>query len=208
MGDWELEGTPALILIHMQHAITDPEGKVSHFHSAATWESGIIGKQQALLGAFRERGLPVIYVNSSPPPEAWDTMPHYGRFHEALRKARGLGKSIEAGTKDVEVLGAVANLPGEPVLGNFIYGIFSGNTGGDLKEILDAAGVETLVLAGVATGMAVMASVIQAADLCYDIIVPSDASIDANTSLHEVAMHTIIDDYALVTTTEDIIAHL
>ncbi|MFH0914846.1 MAG: cysteine hydrolase [bacterium] len=208
MSAWEMEGKPALILIHMQHAITDPEGKVSHFHSKATWESGIIPKQQVLLKAFREKGMPVIYVNSTVPPDGWETLPRYGRFHAALRKAHGMGRSIVAGTKDTEVLEAVANLPGEPVLGNFIYGIFSGNTGGDLKEILDDLDVGTLVMAGVATGMAVMASVIQAADMLYNVIVPNDASIDADGSLHEISMNRIIDDMALVTTTEDVIAHL
>jgi nicotinamidase-related amidase len=208
MSEWELKGRPALILIHMQHAITDPEGKVAQFHSKAVWESGIIPRQQALLKAFREKGLPVIYVNSMAPPDAWETMPRYGRFHGALRKAHDMGRFIVTGTKDTEVLAAVVNLPGEPVLGNCRFGAFSGNTGGDLKGILDDQGVDTLVLAGVATGMAVMASVIQAADLLYNVIVPSDASIDAHESLHDMAMNTIIDDYALVTTTEDVIAHL
>jgi len=208
MSEWELEGKPALILIHMQHAITDPEGKVSHFHAKATWESGIIPKQQALLKAFRQKGLPVIYVNSTVPPDGWERMPRFGRFHAALRKAHAAGRAIEAGTKDTEVLGAVANLPGEPVLGNFIYGIFSGNTGGDLKEILDDLGVDTLVMAGVATGMAVIASVLQATDMLYDVIVPSDASVDANEGLHDIAMGRFIEDYALVTTSEDVIAHL
>jgi nicotinamidase-related amidase len=208
MSEWEMEGKPALILIHMQHAITDPEGKVAHFHSKATWESGIIEKQQALLQAFREKGLPVIYVNSSVPPDGWDRLPHYGRFHAALRKAYDQGRFIVAGTKDTEVLEAVANLPGEPVLGNFIYGIFSGNSGGDLKEILDDLGAKVLVMAGVATGMAVIASVLQATDLLYDVIVPSDASVDANEGLHDIAINQFIEDYALVTTTDDVIAHL
>jgi nicotinamidase-related amidase len=119
-----------------------------------------------------------------------------------------MGRFIVTGTKDTEVLAAVVNLPGEPVLGNCRFGAFSGNTGGDLKGILDDRGVDTLVMAGVATGMAVMASVIQAADMLYNVIVPSDASIDAHESLHDMAMNTIIDDYALVTTTEDVIAHL
>ena len=150
----------------------------------------------------------MIYVNSMAPPNAWETMPRYGRFHAALRKAHSMQRFIEVGTKDTEVLGAVANLPGEPVLGNSRFGIFSGNTGGDLREILDELEADTLVMAGVATGMAVMASVIQAADMSYNVIVPSDASIDANESLHDMAMNTIIDGMALVTTSEDVIAHL
>ncbi len=204
MEEWQMQGRPALILIHMQHAITDPEGTVAFLHAKATWESGIIEKQQALLQAFRERGLPVIYVNSVHPLDAAEKMSPYGRFYGVIRKNR----TNEAGTKDVQVLSAVTPQPGEAVIGNFMFGIFSNNTGGDLKQVLARAGAEVLVLCGVATGMAVMTAVIQCADLFYKVIVPSDASIDANQALHDMAMNTVIPGMALVTTTDDVIAHL
>ena len=40
MEDWVMQGKPALVLIHMQHAITDPEGRVAFLHAKATWDSG------------------------------------------------------------------------------------------------------------------------------------------------------------------------
>lgn len=204
MEDWTMQGKPALILIHMQHAITDPEGKVAFLHAKATWDSGIIPKQQALLKAFREKGLPVIYVNSVHPLDAGERMSPYGRFYNVVRTSH----TNEPDTKDVEVLSAIANQPGEPVLGNFMFGIFSNNTGGDLRKALADCGADVLVLCGVATGMAVMTAVIQAADMFYKVIVPSDASIDANQSIHDVAMNMIIPAMALVTTADDVIAHL
>jgi len=58
MSEWKLVGKPALILIHMQHAITHPEGTLAFLgHAKATRESGIIPRQQALLNAFREKKL-------------------------------------------------------------------------------------------------------------------------------------------------------
>ena len=86
MEDWVMQGKPALILIHMQHAVTDPEGRVAFLHAKATWESGIIPKQQALLKAFRERGLPVVYVNSMHPVDAVELMSPYGGFYGVIRK--------------------------------------------------------------------------------------------------------------------------
>lgn len=53
-----------------------------------------------------------------------------------------------------------------------------------------------------------MTAVIQCADMFYKVIVPSDASIDANLALHDIAMNTVIPAMALVTTTDDVIAHL
>jgi nicotinamidase-related amidase len=60
----------------------------------------------------------------------------------------------------------------------------------------------------VATDMAVLTSVLQAADLFYNMIVPSDASTSANPKAHDVAMNIMIPAMALVTPTDDIIAHL
>ena len=201
MEEWTLQGKAALILIHMQHAITDPQGTVGFLHAKAAWESGIIPKQQALLKAFREKNLPIFYVNSVHPADASQRLPRYGRFYEAIR-----GKHFnEAGTKDVEVLSAVANLPGEPVLGNYPAGLFTGN---DLKQRLDDLGVDTLVLAGVATGVVMTSAVFSATDFGYSLIVPSDASIDADREIQNVVMNRLIPAIALVTTSDDVIAHL
>jgi len=199
MSEWKLVGKPALILIHMQHAITHPEGTVAFLgHAKATRESGIIPRQQALLNAFREKKLPVIYVNAVTDPKS--KFPVYGRFWGGIQKT---GANLPC-SKDIEVIPELAPLPGEPVLGNWVFGMFTNN---NLEQVLKDQGLETLVLVGVATDMAVLAAVFQASDLLYNLIVPSDASTSANPKFHEAAIE-MIDAIALVTTTEDVIAHL
>jgi biuret amidohydrolase len=200
MSEWKMAGKPALILIHMQHAIAHEDGAVAFLgHAKATRESGILPRQQALLKAFRAKKLPVIYVNAVTDPNS--KYPVYGRFWQAFQK---VGANFP-GTKDIEVISEVAPLPREPVLGNWPFGIFTGN---NLEKILKDLGVETLVLAGVATDMAVMTAVFQASDMFYNLIVPSDASTGANNQAHDMSMNQIIPAMALVTTTEDILAHL
>jgi hypothetical protein len=39
MEDWVMQGKPALVLIHMQHAITDPEGRVAFLHAKRSMTS-------------------------------------------------------------------------------------------------------------------------------------------------------------------------
>jgi nicotinamidase-related amidase len=198
MSEWKMVGKPALVLIHMQHAITHPEGKVAFLgHAKAARESGIIPRQQALLKAFRVKKLPVIFVNAFTPETKW---PAYGRFWEGIRKT---GANLP-GTRDVEVIPELAPAPGEPVLFNWPFGVF---TRSGLREVLDGLGVETLVLAGVATDMAVLTAVFQASDMLYNLIVPSDACTSANPKFHEAAME-MMDAITLVTTTEEVIAHL
>ena len=198
MSEWKMVGRPALVLIHMQHGITHPEGKVAFLgHAKATRESGIIARQQALLEAFRKRKLPVVFVNAITPETKW---PAYGRFWEGIRKHR----ANLPGTKDLEVIQELAPVPGEPLLFNWPFGIFTGNS---LREVLDNSGVDTLVLVGVATDMAVLTAVFQASDMLYNVIVPSDTCTSATPKFHEAAIE-MIDAVALVTTTKDVIAHL
>jgi len=198
MSEWKMAGKPALVLIHMQHGITHPEGKVAFLgHAKATRESGIIARQQVLLEAFRKKKLPVVFVNAITPETKW---PAYGRFWEGIRKHR----ANLPGTKDLEVIQELAPVPGEPLLFNWPFGIFTGN---DLCEVLDNLGVDTLVLVGVATDMAVLTAVFQASDMLYNVIVPSDTCTSATPKFHEAAIE-MIDAVALVTTTKDVIAHL
>ncbi|MFH0845601.1 MAG: cysteine hydrolase [Pseudomonadota bacterium] len=200
MSEWKMVGKPALILIHMQHGICHEAGTVAFLgHAKATKDSGILLRQHALLKAFRAKKLPIIYVNAVTDPKS--VLSPYGKFYPAITST----KANLPGSKDIEVLAEVAPQPGEPVLQNWVFGIFS-NSG--LEKILKDKGVTTLVMAGVATDMAVLTSVLQAADLFYNMIVPSDASTSANPKAHDVAMNMMIPAMALVTTTEDIIAHL
>lgn len=200
MSDWKIVGKPALILLHMQHAICDPEGRVAHVgHAKATHESGILLRQQALLRAFRERKLPVIYVNAVTDPSKIDGAPVLGRFWSTVMSGVNM-----PGSKDIEVIKEVAPQPGEPVIGNFPFSMFANN---DLAQTLRKLGVQTLILAGVATDMVVLASVWQASDLYFNLVVPSDASAGANKASCDAAL-AMINNIAMVTPTEDVIAHL
>jgi nicotinamidase-related amidase len=198
--EWQLVGKTALLFVHMQNAIVKAPSVLEPLgHIRATEEDQIIPKMQELLKAFRAKGLPVVFVNAYTPEGA--KLPVYGRFWHSLSKHRVNYK----GTSDVEVIDELAPLPGEPLFYNFPFGIFQGN---DMEKYLADQGVETIVLAGVATGMAVGVAAFALADRFYNIIVPSDTSTDGNKELHEVIFRAMLPAISLVTTTEDVIAHL
>jgi biuret amidohydrolase len=200
MSDWEMVGKPALLFIHMQRAIVKEGSPLDGLgHSRATRESGIIPRQQALLKAFRDKGLPVIYVNAITPPDA--KFPVYGKFWPFVAKTM----VNKPGTPDVEVIDELAPQAGEPLFYNWPFGIFQGN---DLADYLSEEGIETLVLSGVATGMAVGTAVFACADRFLNLIVPEDASTDGNQQLHDCVFQSMIPAIALVTTTQDVIDHL
>jgi len=199
-GDWKLVGKPALLFVHMQNAIVKAPSPLEPLgHIRATEEDQIIPKMEQLLKAFRAKGLPVLFVNAYTPEDT--KIPVYGRFWPSLSRNR----VNYLGTRDVEVIDELAPLAGEPLFYNWPFGIFQGN---DMEKYLQDLGVETIVLAGVATGMAVGVAAFALADRFYNIIVPSDTSTDGNKELHEVIFKAMLPAIALVTSSKDVIAHL
>jgi nicotinamidase-related amidase len=199
-SEWELVGKPALVFVHMQNAIVKAPSPLEPLgHIRATEEDQIIPKMQELLQAFRAKGLPVVYVNAYTPEDV--ELPAYGRFWPSLSRNR----VNYLGTRDVEVIDELKPLAGEPLFYNWPFGIFQGN---ELEKWLADKGVQTVVLAGVATGMAVGVAAFALADRFYNIIVPSDTSTDGNKELHEVIFKAMLPAIALVTTTDDVVAHL
>jgi biuret amidohydrolase len=200
VNEWELVGKTALLFVHMQNAIVKAPSPLEPLgHIRATEEDKIIPRMGKLLAAFRAKGLPVVFVNAYTPEET--KLPVYGRFWPSLSRNR----VNHLGTPDVEVIDELKPQAGERLFYNWPFGIFQGN---EMEKHLADLGVETVVLAGVATGMAVGVAAFALADRFYNIIVPSDASTDGNKELHEVIFRTMLPAIALVTTTDDVIAHL
>jgi len=191
MSDWEMSGKPVLLILHMQHGI------VGNYLELLN-NSGIIHNQQALLKAFRSKSLPVIYVNVMLKPPIPGRLPAYGFIWEQTLNASN-------NPVDLEVIPELAPQPGEPVLINWPTGAFN-NSG--LDHALKLCGAETLVAAGFSTNGVVYSVLQGAADRYYSTIIPSDASASASIKAHEVFMELIAPALSLVTTTEDVIAHL
>lgn len=78
----------------------------------------------------------------------------------------------------------------------------------DVDRYLREQAVETVVVTGVATGMAIGHNSFALADRFYGLIVPFDTCADANSRLHEAVLKWMLPPIALITAAEDVIAHL
>ena len=200
MSSWTLEGKPALLVIHMQNAVCKAPSPLEALgHCRATWEDGIVPHIADLLAAFRSKDLPVVFMSAYTPEDT--RFPAYGAF---WRGVQGSGAN-KLGTRDVEIIDELAPLEGEPVVHNWPFDVFRQT---DLEQHLWDEGVETVVLVGVATGMSVGTAAFQLADRFFNLIVPSDAVTDGNSDLHKAIMTGMMPAIALVTTSDDVIAHL
>jgi nicotinamidase-related amidase len=200
MSDWTLTGKPALLVVHMQNSIIKTPSPLEGMgHGRAAHEEAVIDHIRELAVAFREKGYPVTYcVAYTPPNTRW---PAYGAFWTGSQQLQ----VNHMGTWDVEIIEELEPAERERIFYNWPFNVFEG-TG--LHEYLSEQGVETVVLTGVATGMSVGTAAWALAERFYNLIVPADASTDANSEIHRVMVGSILPAIGLVTTTEDVIAHL
>jgi nicotinamidase-related amidase len=195
-----MAGKPALLIVHMQNSLCQVGGSLEGMgHCKAARDTGIIPNIQALQRAFRAKGLPVVFVVAQHPAKF--RVPAYGPFWPA---ARDMGVNLE-GSPDVEVIDELAPAAGEPVFYNWTFNIFQAN---DLDKYLAERGVETIVLTGVATGMAIGYNSFILADRLFSLIVPSDTCADERAELHKAVLEQMLPPIGLVTTAQDVIAHL
>lgn len=203
MNDWKIKGKPALVILHMQEGMVGSSASGEPARDARA--SDHIPRQQALLKAFRDRNLPVIFI-----------VLEYSKIPDGSVIAYGAMSTRKKSAVNPDMLKVIPELvpqSGEPVLSNWIYGAFT-NSG--LEQELRSRGVDTVVFCGGALQIAVYNASVQATDLWYSVIVPEDACIPtkkANTTpemmkVREVFLEIMFPRYALVTTTEDVIAHL
>lgn len=93
----------------------------------------------------------------------------------------------------------------EPALRNWPFDLFRTT---DLEDRFAAAGVETVVLVGVATGMAIDVAACRPAARSCDRIIPSDCITDGDRELHDAPVTHVLPVLGLVTAHEVVIAHL
>ncbi len=201
MAEWQLVGRPALLVIHMQNAVIKTPSPFEILgHGKAAYEDGVVDKIQDLVKAFREKALPVIFMVAYTPPDT--KFPAYGMFWMGVKGSNANYKD----TWDTQVIEELTPAPGEPVFYNWPFNIFMG--GSQVEQYLVEQGIETVVLAGVATGMSVGTAAFALADRFYNLIVPSDTTTDGNKELHNAIINAMIPAIGLVTTADDVIAHL
>ena len=157
----------------------------------------LVPRAGTLLAAARSAGLPVIHVvvGFRPGhPEVSARNPSFSAIAQAGRFATGDALA--------EIVPELAPRADEAVVTKHRVGAF---TSTDLDMLLRAHGVNTLVLAGVATSGVVLSTLRVAADTDFHIVVARDACSDADAQVHEVLMDKVFPRQATVIDTRSII---
>ena len=152
---------PALLLVDVQNDYLVRPG----LHPEA---DRLIAEIGTLLGAFRAASLPVIHVRTLIAEDGADSMPHWQR--------QGIRQCVR-GTPGAMPPQSLAAAAGEEVVDKRF---FSGFETGRLDELLRALGADTLVVAGLYTHGCVRATVTDAYQKGYAVVVAADGIASAD----------------------------
>ena len=166
----------------------------------AAQSADVIARVPDLLAMARDAGMMVIHVVVAFRPGHPEVSP--GNLLFSGLKA---DEMMVAGTEGAAIHPAVAARAGEPIVVKHRISPFLGT---DLETLLRAGGVDTLVLAGVATSGVVLSTVRHAGDLDYRLVVVRDCCADPDAELHAMPLDTVIAKQAAVVTTAELAAAL
>ncbi|GHF42239.1 cysteine hydrolase family protein [Seohaeicola zhoushanensis] len=166
----------ALIVIDMQRDFVEPGGFGATLGNDVSLLQAIIPTVAALIGGFREAGLPVIHTRECHRPDLSDCPPAKRlRGNPSLRigDEGPMGRILIADAPGADIIPELAPASGEWVIDKPGKGAFYA-TG--LQEYLDRRGIRQLVFAGVTTEVCVQTTMREANDRGYDGLLATDAT--------------------------------
>jgi maleamate amidohydrolase len=183
---------PALVVVDMSVAFTDPESPL-----ACDLEQ-VVRAAGRLLDAARRAGLPVVYTTVAYDEE--------GRQRAAafIAKVPALS-TLAAGSHWVEIDPRIAPRAGEPVLTKLYASAFFGT---ELASLLAAAGCDSVIVTGASTSGCVRATAVDALQHGYRTVVPREAVGDRDAGAHEANLYDIDAKYGDVISLEATLAHV
>lgn len=178
---------PGILVVDFTYGFTDTR------YPTAAEMSPQIAATRRLTSLARSRGFPVIYTTIAFHPGEVARLPW-------LRKATGMAALLK-GTRLVEIDAATGIQPGDPVIEKKGASAFHG-TG--LAALLAGSGVDTLIVAGATTSGCVRASVVDAVQSGFNVLVARDCCADRAEAPHHANLYDMHQKYADVTDAEDL----
>jgi nicotinamidase-related amidase len=154
-------------------------------------EDGYLPRLADAAAAARAACITVIYVTVGFRPG----YPEVSDRNKSFAAIAGSGR-FAAGDPGARIHPAIAPAAGDLIVTKRRVSAFAGS---DLEMLLRAAGIDSLVLAGIATSGVVLSTVRQAADLDYQLTVLADGCLDADPAVHRVLLDKVFPRQAEVT---------
>jgi nicotinamidase-related amidase len=191
----------ALVISECQRGILDPAASATPAIAAQAAERGIVARIAELASAFRAAGLPVVHCHIAHRPDLAGVRPN------SLLGALSIkNRTLIDGTPDV--------LPPRelvPHAGDHVSSRATGITafyGTDLDSTLRLRSVETIVLTGVSTDVAIPGLALEAVNRGYYVRIPADCVAGTSARSHEFMMSGLLPVLARITDAAAVLASL
>jgi nicotinamidase-related amidase len=177
--------TTALLVMDFQQSVVERLGNPEVLDAASR-----------AVAKAREHGLLVIYVRICFRPGYPEVAASNVTFARILQS----GIDFTDGSAATRLHPVFEPRPDEPVVIKRRVSAFAAS---DLQVILQARGIEVLVLAGIATSGVVLSTTREAADRDYRLVVLSDACSDDDAEVHRVLMEKVFPRQATVVSVDE-----
>jgi nicotinamidase-related amidase len=178
--------TTALVLIDLQNGIVSRDTKPYRADE-------VVRRAKAMAEAFRAKGAPVVFVHV--------LMDQFLRLpaDEAMQMPKDLPSNVS------DIVEAAGMQSGDLLIAKRHWGAFAQT---ELESELRSRGVETVVLAGIATNLGVESTLRQGTGLGFGFVTVEDACSTFSPEMQEFAFKAIFPRLSRVRTTEEVIQAL
>lgn len=194
-------GRAALIINECQRGVVGPGDCIFPALAGQVTERGILPRIAALAEAFRTRGLPVVHAPIVHREDMADLRPN-SLIGAVSRK----GGRMKQGSPEAAYTPELEPHPTDYVVertAGFI--VFLGTS---LDALLRRLDVQTVVLAGVSTNIAIPGNTIAAVELNYNVVIPEDCIAGTDPETHRVIVDEQLRMLARLTTAAELTAAL
>ena len=198
-------GSTGMLVVEMQNDLVHPSlaggdglsGKLAE----AVRDRHVVAKLRPVLEACHGHGVPVLYATKERHPAL--PQPDHAPIYRFGSKNPDF---LRHGTPGAQVLDDIAPLEGDIVLPRFTS--IDPSHGSELWPVLGRLGVETLMVAGVSTNMAVEGTVRGAANRGIRVVVLEDCCASVPESWHRFSVDNILPLLADVVSSDEVLAAL
>lgn len=191
----------ALIVNEMQNAIANPAYIDTPLAGQVT-ERGIVDRINTLTAAFRAAGLPVIFCTIAARTADFDGF----RVNCALAAGIRRKGHLVAGTANAAIHDGLVVEPTD-IISHRSHGM-APFTGTNLDAALRGYGIDTVVLSGVSTNIALPGAATEAVALGYNVVLAEDCTAGATPETHQMQITMHLPLLATLTDAASVIAAL
>ncbi len=192
----------ALVVVDMQNFFCE-EGQ----QGAVAAARGIVANINRIAGGLRGAGGEVVWLQSNLDEAVARDWSTFFTYFNSPQGGAGIVKGLTRGTHGYELWPALEARPGDTYVEKNRFSAFIQGSS-DLHEVLQAKGIDTVLITGTVTNVCCESTARDAAMLNYKTVMVSDGNAAATDEAHSASLNNLFGGFCDVLTTDQIVGRL